>query len=339
MTNDDPPAGRIEGDGLFRRVCRLADECRRTSANTTKFWNQAWSFIGEPSRCTPGTPSHVELIINVEKRRMVNMRVGFVRYGIALLFSATLFAASPPSVISSRYGAHHPIFISASAMVSADGTTAAVVPEDWRPGLQQLAEIFSGHRRQVSAFSLPSSAPCHGRMLTDEPLEQFVDISTPHNRVVNAYAIVAGTIRSVTPGFFYDGLPGSLIELDNLDKIKLDAWYKDLGESLYLRLPYPQFVVNGIEYCRESSPGAYIPTVGDRLLVFAYRAPSDAAGTFLYAGSREVIAQPSGGTILIPKVFSFLDDKAATIATVTTVIRSELSHRERPVVGHDGRAQ
>ncbi|HEX3070700.1 MAG TPA: hypothetical protein VHX14_19180 [Thermoanaerobaculia bacterium] len=223
-------------------------------------------------------------------------------------------------------------------MVAADGTTAAIVPEDWRPGLQHIAEIFSGHQRQVSALSPPSSAPCHGGMLTDEPLEQYVDISTAHNRVVNAHAIVAGTIRSVTPGFFW-GMPGSLIELDNLDKIKLDAWYQDLGGNLYLRLPYAQFVVNGIEYCQASGPGAYIPTVGDRLLVFAYRPPADAAGTFLYAGSREVIAQPSGGTILIPEVFSFLGDKAATIETVTTIIRSELSHRERPVVGHDGRAQ
>ncbi|MEA2237066.1 MAG: hypothetical protein QOC81_1790 [Thermoanaerobaculia bacterium] len=224
-------------------------------------------------------------------------------------------------------------------MVAGDGTMAAVVPEDWRPGLQHLAEVFSAHRRQVSASSLPSTAPCHGGMLTDEPLEQYVDLSTPHNRVVNAHAIVAGTIRSVTPGFFSGASPGSLIELDNLDEIKLDKWYQDLGESLFIRLPYAQFVMNGVEYCRVSDPGAYIPTVGDRLLVFAYRPPADAAGTFLYAGSREIIAQPSGGTILIPEVFSFLGDKATTIATVTTVIRSELSHRELPVVGHDGRAQ
>jgi hypothetical protein len=223
-------------------------------------------------------------------------------------------------------------------MVAADGTMAAVVPEDWRPGLQRLAKVFSGDRRQVSSFSLPSSAPCHGGILSDEPLEQYVDISTPHNRVVNAHAIVAGTIRSVTPGFFW-GSPGSLIELDNLDKIKLDALYQNLGERLYLGLPYAQFVMNGVEYCQASGPGAYKPAVGDRLLVFAYRAPADTAGTFLYAGSREIIAQPGGGTILIPKDFSFFDDKATTIETVTTAIRSELSHRELPVVGHEGRAQ
>jgi hypothetical protein len=35
----------------------------------------------------------------------------------------------------------------------------------------------------------------------------------------------------------------------------------------------------------------------------------------------------------------FFDNQAATIATVTTSIRSELSHRDRPEVGHDGKAQ
>jgi hypothetical protein len=79
--------------------------------------------------------------------------------------------------------------------------------------------------------------------------------------------------------------------------------------------------------------------VGDRLLVFAYGAPGDAAGTFVYTTSSDVIAQPSGGAIRIPKSLSFFDNPAATIATITTVIRSEISHRDRPVVGHDGRTQ
>ena len=265
------------------------------------------------------------------------MWLGFVRYGIALLFSATLFAAPPPSVILSRYSAH-PVFISASAMVAADGTTAAVVPEDWRPSMQRLAEVLSEHRGQVSAFSLSSAAPCQGGMLAEESPQELADASTQHNAVVNAKAIVAGTIRSVTPGFF-QGSPGSLIELENLDRIKANHLYNELRENLYLRLPYAQFVTGGIEYCRESGPGKYIPKVGDRLLVFAYGAPGDASGTFVYTTSSEVIAQSSDGVIRIPKSLSFFDNPAATIATVTTVIRSELSHRDLPVVSHDGRAQ
>jgi hypothetical protein len=175
-------------------------------------------------------------------------------------------------------------------------------------------------------------------MLAEESPQQLADASTQHSAIVNAKAIVAGTIRSVTPGFF-SGSPGSLIELDNLDKIKASALYNELRESLYLRLPYAQFVTGGIEYCRESGSGKYIPKVGDRLLVFAYGAPGDTAGTFVYTTSDDVIAQPRDGVIRIPKSLSFFDNPAATIATVTTVIRSELSRRDRPVVGHDGRAQ
>jgi hypothetical protein len=81
-------------------------------------------------------------------------------------------------------------------------------------------------------------------MLAESSLEPLADTSTRQKVIVNAHAIVAGTIRSVTPGFFF-GEPGSLIELDNLDKIKADALYDGLRESLYLRLPYAQFVIGG----------------------------------------------------------------------------------------------
>src|SRR5258708_17759174 len=119
-----------------RGVCRLSDGCRQTSASTAQFRDQACSFIREQSRVHSTHVSNSPLTSRPKDGQ--NMRLEFVRYGVALLFSVPLFAAPPPSVISSRYAAHHPIFISASAMVAADGTTAAVVPEDWRPGLQQL---------------------------------------------------------------------------------------------------------------------------------------------------------------------------------------------------------
>jgi hypothetical protein len=266
------------------------------------------------------------------------MRLMIVRYGLALLFSAPLFAAPPPSVILSRTDAHTPIFISASAMVATDGTTAAVVPEDWRVQQKRIAEAFSEHRPPVSAFGVSSAAPCQAGMLVESPLERMVDNSTRNAAIVNAHAIVAGTIRSVTPGLFF-GTPGSLIELGQLDKIKTDSSYDGLQDSLYLRLPYAQFVVGGIEYCRESSPGAYAPKVGDRLLVFAYGAPMDAAGTLVYSTSDDVIAQPNNGAIRTPKALSFFDNHEATIAAVTVGIRADLSRRDRPVPGHDGRAQ
>jgi hypothetical protein len=177
-----------------------------------------------------------------------NTRLPTIRCGLALLFSVTLFAAPPPSVILSRDDGH-PIFISASAMVNTDGTAAAVVPKDWRPGLQRLAEVFSKHGAQVSALSPSTTAPCLGGMLSESPAELWVDRSTRHSAVVSAHAIVTGTIRSVTPGFFH-GQPASLIELDHLDKIKAGG-IDNVRDTLYVRLPYAQFVVGGVEYCRE----------------------------------------------------------------------------------------
>ncbi len=252
------------------------------------------------------------------------MRFVLARYGLALLIPVTIFAAPPPSVIWSRYGLHNPDFISASAMVAADGSTSAIAPEDWRPG-RPLARFLSAPT-QVSPFSLPSAAPCSGGIVEESP-ELWVDTSTPHAAIVKAHAIVAGTIRSVTPGFF-PRQPGSLIELGNLDKIKADTFYDGLRESLFLRLPYAQFVIGGVGYCRESGPGAYIPRVGDRLLVFAYRVPTDTGGTFLYTSSSEVIAQPDGGVIRIPRFLSVFGDQAATIETIVNGVRSELSRRD-----------
>jgi hypothetical protein len=266
------------------------------------------------------------------------MQLTILNCSAVLLFSVTLFAAPPPSVILSRYDAHTPVFISVSAMITGDGTMAAVVPEDWGPSMQRLAEVLSAHQSQVSAFSPSSAAPCQGGMLAEQSRQQLADASTQHSAIVNAEAIVAGTIRNVTPGFF-SGSPGSLIEIDNLDKIKVSALYNEVRESVYLRLPYARFITGGIEYCRESGPGKYIPKVGDRLLVFAYGAPGDTTGTFVYTTSDDVIAQPGGGMIRIPESFSFFENPEATIATVTAVIRSELSHRDLPVVGHDRRAQ
>lgn len=242
-------------------------------------------------------------------------------------FSVTVSAAEPPAVILSGTG-NHPLFIAASAMVAADGTTASVVPEDWRVQREQLAQVLPKHIADVSAFGTISAVPCHGAMLLETPLEPLLDRTTRRNAIMNAHAIVAGRIRSVTPGFFF-GTPGSLIELDSLDKITVDAAYSRVRDRLYIRLPFAKFVSGGTEYCRESGPGAYVPKVGDRLLVFAYDYPMDAAGTLVYSTSNDVISQPSGGAIRVPKSLSFFENTQATIASVVASIRSMLTEREQ----------
>ena len=274
------------------------------------------------------------------------MVTAFVRYGFVLLFSLPLLAAEPPSVILSRTdgGTARPIFIAASAMITADGTPSAIVPEDWRVRQQRLsatvARLRSQHRAEVSALSVPTSAvTCRDGMMLETQLEPLVDRHNVHDSIANARAIVTGTIKSVTPGFFY-GDPASLIELSDLDKLKLDASYSSVRDSIYLRLPYAQFVTGGTEYCRESAPGSYVPHAGDRLLVFAYDKPLDADGTLVYSTSGDVIAQSIGETVVrIPKSLAFFDRPNASISSIVATIHTTLSGNRRAPEGRDRRAQ
>lgn len=217
-------------------------------------------------------------------------------------------------------------------MVGADGATAAIVPADWRPELQRLTALFSEHRGQVSSLSASSSTPCASGGLVEATNELMVDTSTRHNAVTNAQAIFTGTIRSITPGFF-ERTPGSLIELGAVEKVKADARFSDVGDHLYVRLPHAQFTVAGVEYCQESRP-AYIPTVGDRLVVFAFRGPGDESGTFLYTTASDVIAQSADGAIRIPKALAAFEGSDVTLATIVSFIRSDINGPRAPRGGH-----
>ncbi len=261
---------------------------------------------------------------------------------LAFLFSVPVLAADPPSVLWSRFDpTPRPVFIAATSMVMADGAPSAIVPEDWRVQQQRFGAMVSqlAARRPTEA-SAPSvhttTMPCRGVMMNESALEPLVDRHTRHDAITNARAIVAGTIISVTPGFFY-GSPGSLIELSSLEKLKLDRSYSAVHDTVYLRLPYAHFVSGGTEYCRESHPGYYVPHAGDKLLVFAYEPPSDATGTFIYSTSSDVITQSAGETpARVPKSMPFFDSPTAAISSIVSAIRSTLSDDRRIVGPRDG---
>jgi hypothetical protein len=180
---------------------------------------------------------------------------------------------------------------------------------------------------------------CRNGMMLETSLEPLVDRHNLHDSIANARVIVTGTIKSVTPGFFY-GDPASLIELSDLDKIKLDASYSSVRDSIYLRLPYAQFVSGETEYCRESGPGSYVPHAGDRLLVFAYDKPLDVDGTLIYSTSGDVIAQSSDESAArVPKSLSFFDTPNATISSIVVTIHATLSGNRRVPEPHERREQ
>jgi hypothetical protein len=247
-------------------------------------------------------------------------------------------AATPPTVILSG-SAGTPIFVAASAMFLPNGVESGIAPEEWRVRERQNAAVAKlrsrDEARASSMADVTPALPCHGVIMDETTLEESVSRETPDASVLNARAIVAGTIKSVTSGFFY-GTPGSLIELGDLDKIKTDSSYGRVSDTLYLRLPYAHFDSGGVEFCRESTRGSYVPAIGDRLLLFAYTAPVDASGSLVYSTSNDVIAMSSANELHVPKALAFFADRAARLPGIESKVRSIVSTNSR--VDH-GRAQ
>lgn len=275
------------------------------------------------------------------------MRFFRLIYGALVIFSFGVMAEDAPTVIMNTYNSGAtPIFIAGSSMYSANGELSAVVPQDWRAQQQQLATMMarcgSAHNQSMSTAHTSSSAltePCGGAMIAESSRESLVSRDSRQASIANAVAIVAGTVKSITPGFFY-GYPGSLIELRELDKIKLEAPFARVRDTLFIRLPYAHFISGGVEYCRETGANAYIPALGDQLLIFAYDPPSDVSGTFVYTTSSDVIAQ-SGGTTgtRIPTLLSFFAAPDATIASIVAGIRIDLRRTTSTHPEHNGGAQ
>jgi hypothetical protein len=220
-----------------------------------------------------------------------------------------------------------------------NGVESGIAPADWHVRERQNASVEKlRFRDESSAFSMTRATPalqCHGVIMDETNLEESVSRYTPDESVLNARAIVAGTIKSVTSGFFY-GTPGSLIELGDLDKLKADSSYAHVSDTLYLRLPYAHFESGGVEFCRESRPGSYVPAPGDRLLLFAYTAPVDVSGSLVYSTSNDVIATSSANGLHIPQMLAFFGDRATTLPRIESKVRAILSTSRR---ADHGRAQ
>jgi hypothetical protein len=281
-----------------------------------------------------------------QQLKEISMRLAFLRVSVGLILSLPLFAGEPPSVIPSKMigGAGNPIFVSAAAMVTADGTPSSVVPEGWRLRQQRFLAAVSRYKAQSLHEAATSRVPdsnvlCSDGMMAETDVDPLVPRDNRHDSIVNALAIVAGTIKSVTPGLF-DGDPASVVELGHLNKIKLDASYSAVRDVIYVRLPYARFLSGGTEYCRESGPGAYVPKTGDQLLVFAYDPPVDMDGTLVYSTSKDVIAQAHDEiAIRVPKSLEFINIQGATISSITTSIRATVAGERHGAGPHAERAQ
>ncbi|MEA2164105.1 MAG: hypothetical protein QOK37_2232 [Thermoanaerobaculia bacterium] len=253
-----------------------------------------------------------------------NLTARFFLLAAALLFPLHLLADDPPSVLWSRFDSR-PLFIAASAVMNPDGSPSAIVPEGWGIDQTSLRSRVVPPSSQTPPFGVWDSVTLcqHGWLSVDDDPEEFVNRSNAHDAIISARVIVSGTIRRVTPGFFYT--PASLVELDHLDKIKIGTSYSALHDVLYIRIPYARFAIGDHEYCRDLGPNAYAPRAGDKLLVFAYAPPLDAEGKLLYLSSDDVIVQPSAERELrIPKVLAIFGGTGSTIESITASIRAAM---------------
>ena len=176
-------------------------------------------------------------------------------------------------------------------------TFASIVPADWRVQHEQLSELSNriivraASDSSVSAIAT-ASTPCAGLMLSEADLEYPAPRETMAAAVGNAHGIFVGRVDTVTPGFFF-GTPGTLISLRDIITVKSDATYRPDGGHLYVRHPYAQFTSGHTTFCRENQPGSYVPAIGDRVMVFAYRPPVSDSTSFVYTTNQDLVIEPT----------------------------------------------
>jgi hypothetical protein len=113
-----------------------------------------------------------------------------------------------------------------------------------------------------------------------------------------ALAIYDGRIEGISQGFF-SGLPSSLLQV----KVTKALRSSDLVASDEVLIPYPfaHFKIGSSIFCG-GFYGMFEPSVGDRVLVFIYDPPTNAAQTLVYPRSPELFFETSAGHLIVPKL-------------------------------------
>lgn len=233
---------------------------------------------------------------------------------VAALLSVSAVAADAPVIMSKRALPPHapsPIFIPASALFTSEGEFSPIVPEWWR-GMhrQHSLQVEAARKRAgISAEASIPGRPCGGVYLGESDVESQAFRDSRETTIVNAKAIFLGTIERATPGLFH-GSPGTLLHLGQLVRLKASPAFANVHDVVYVRHPYAQFKAGDVEYCRATQPGAYVPAIGDRVLVFAFGDPLDDQGLLIYSFEDDYFIETKG-RVHVPRllqVFAVGDD-------------------------------
>jgi hypothetical protein len=129
-----------------------------------------------------------------------------------------------------------------------------------------------------------------GRM-DPKPNRSFSDLAE------QALAIYSGRIEGISQGFF-SGLPSSLLQV----KVTQAFRSSDLvaSDEILVYYPFARFKIGSSTFCG-GPESMFQPAVGDRVLVFIYDPPTNAAQTLVYPQSPELFFQTSAGRLIVPR--------------------------------------
>jgi len=122
-----------------------------------------------------------------------------------------------------------------------------------------------------------------------------------------ALAIYSGRIEGISQGFF-SGLPSSLLRVKVTKAFRSSALVA--SDEVLIPYPFAHFKIGPSTFCG-GFHGMFEPAVGDRVLVFIYDPPVDAAQTLVYPRSPELFFQTSAGRLIVPRELKTDRDLAA----------------------------
>jgi hypothetical protein len=201
-----------------------------------------------------------------------------------------------------------PLWISAEAAASEKGD---VRWELFSPSDQEQLRRFltnSEQRRREADGKLGVDLECPLTLasldedrIDPKPNRSFSDLTA------QALAIYSGRIEGISQGFF-DGLPSSLLQV----RVEEAFRSSDLVAREEVLIPYPfaRFRIGSSAFCG-GFYAMFEPAVGDRVLVFIYDPPVNAAQTLVYPRSPELFFQTSAGRLIVPKLLKTDRDVAA----------------------------
>lgn len=238
---------------------------------------------------------------------------------LALLIFPTgwaLAGGDVPGVIYMKAGPRvDPLWVSAEAAASEKGDVrwdlfSSTDQDNLRRFLassERLRREAKSSQGQQAGGKQQTDLECPLTLVSEEERIDLKPNNSFSNLVEQALAIYSGTIEGISPGFF-SGVPSSLLRV----KVTKAFRSSDLvaKDEVLVYYPLAHFTIGSSTFCG-GFHGMLEPAVGNRVLVFVYEPPTNAAQTLVHPQSPEFFFQTSEGHLIVPRELKTDRDIAA----------------------------